>query len=92
MVKVVIISDVSLVSGQGGKQVYNQIVDMSPHGVRRCHNMPSIANHGCFLLFIESCGRVPGQGFRVQMEPPESFTIPFIKGWSPHIELQSHTS
>ena len=85
-VKVVIISDVSLVSGQGGKQVYNQIIHMSPHGARRRHNMPRIVNHGCFLLLIESRGLVLGQGFRGQMEPPESVTIPFIKGWSTHIQ------
>ncbi len=39
-VEVIIISDFSLVSGQGGKQVYYQIVDISPQGARCCHDMP----------------------------------------------------
>ncbi len=61
VVEVIVISDVSLVSGQRGKQVYNQIVGMSPHGACCRHNMPRVVNHGCFLLFIESRGWVPAQ-------------------------------
>ncbi len=81
---VIVISDVSFISGQGGKQVYYQMVDMSPQGTRHCHDVPRVVNHGCFLLLIESCGWVPGQGFRGQMVPLKSVTIPFVKGWSPH--------
>ncbi len=87
MVEVIVICDVSMVIGQEGKQVDNQIVNMSPQGARCRHNMPRVVNHGCFLLFIENRGWVPGQGFRGQMEPWKGVTIPFVKvkDWSPHI-------
>jgi hypothetical protein len=33
IIKVIVISDVSLLSGQGGKQVNHQMIDMSPSRV-----------------------------------------------------------
>ena len=83
--EVIAICDISMVVGQGGKRVDNQIVNMTPQGAHHHHNMPRVVNHGCFLIFVESCGQVPGQGFRGQMELLENLTIPFVKGWSPHI-------
>jgi hypothetical protein len=53
-VEVVIIYDVSLVSGQGGKQIDNQVADVSPQSMHSCHNMARVVSHDCFLLFIES--------------------------------------
>jgi hypothetical protein len=59
-VKFVVIGDVSLVSAQGGKQVYNQVADMSPQSTHCRHNTARVVSHGCFMLFIESHGQVPG--------------------------------
>jgi hypothetical protein len=46
MAEVIVICDVSMVVSQGGEQVDNQIVNMSPQEVHCCHNMPRVVNHG----------------------------------------------
>jgi hypothetical protein len=54
MVEVVVICDISLVSGQGGEQVYNQVADMSPQSTCCHHDTARVVSRGCFLLFMES--------------------------------------
>ena len=64
-VEVFIIRDVSKVCGQGGKQVDRQNAGVSPHG-GASDNVARVIGHGCFLLFVESHSRVPGQGLESQ--------------------------
>jgi hypothetical protein len=61
---------------------------MSPHG-DASHNVAGVVSRGRFLVFIKGCGWVPGQGLMGQVEPLKGITIPFVKGWSPHIMQQS---